>query len=108
MMMRLVTELMSSYDGSNDDNKEEFGDLENDSDVREIHAPELPRKQKFVNIDEITALDNFDTLPPQEQNFFHYSDAKGTFVLNWHTDKKKFSWNSPCLQCYYSSTWSKR
>ena len=38
MMMRLVTELMSSYDGSNDDNKEEFGDLENDSDVREIHA----------------------------------------------------------------------
>ena len=81
-------ELISSEDGSNDDNTEEIGDLENDSDVREIHAPEVPWKQKFVNIDEITALDNFDSLPPQEQNFFLYFDAKGTFVMNCHTDKK--------------------
>ena len=71
-------QLMSSDDCSNDDNIDEMGDLEDDSDVREIHAPEVPRKQKFVNIDEITSFDNFDSLPPQEQNFFHYSDGKST------------------------------
>ena len=81
-------ELMSSDNGSNDDNTEKIGDLENDSDVREIHAPEVLRKQKFVNIGEITALDSFDSLPPQEQNVFHYSDAESTFVMNWRTDKK--------------------
>ena len=90
-------ELMSSNNGSNDDNTEEIRHLENDSDVRETHAPEVPRKQKFLNIDEITGLDNFDSLPPQEQNVFHYSDVKITFVMNWHTDKKKFSWKSPFL-----------
>ena len=83
MTMRLVTELMSADDGSNDDNTEEIGDLENNSDVCKIHVPELKyQKNKFVNIDEITALDNFDSLPPQEQNVFHYSDAKGTFFMN--------------------------
>ena len=55
----------------------------------------VPRKQKFVNIDEITALDNFDSLPPQEQNVFHYSDAKGTFAKNWHTDKKRLVGKAP-------------
>ena len=101
-------ELMSSDDRRNDDNTEEIGDLENDSDVHKIHTPEVPRKQKFVNIEEITALDNFNRLPPQEQTVFHYSGAKRTFVMNWHTDKKKFSWKSPCLQCYYCLTWSER
>ena len=80
-------ELMSSDDSSNDDNTEEIGDLENDSDVREFYAPRVPRKQKFVNIDETTALDNFDSLPSQGQNVFQYSYAKGTFVMNWYTDK---------------------
>ena len=80
-------ELMSSDDSSNDDNTEEIGDLENDSDVREIYAPGVPRKQKFVNIDETTALDNFGSLPSQGQNVFQYSYAKGTFVMNWYTDK---------------------
>ena len=81
MTMRLVTELMSADDSSNDDNTEEIGDLENDSDVCEIHVPELKyRENKFVNIDVITELDNFDSLPPQEQNVFHYFDAKGTFL----------------------------
>ena len=74
--------MTSSDDGSNDDNTEEIGDLENDSDVREIRAPEVPRKKKFVNINEITALDNFDSLPPQEQDVFHYSDANDTFLMN--------------------------
>ena len=78
---------MSSDDSSNDDNTEEIGDLENDSDVREFYAPRVPRKQKFVNIDETTALDNFDSLPSQGQNVFQYSYAKGTFVMNWYTDK---------------------
>ena len=81
MTMGLVTELMSADDSSNDDNTEEIGDLENDSDVCEIHVPELKyRENKFVNIDVITELDNFDSLPPQEQNVFHYFDAKGTFL----------------------------
>ena len=79
---------MSSNDGSNNDNTEEIGDLENDSYVREIHGTEVLRKQKFLNIDEKAALDNFESLPPQEQSVFHYSDAKSTFVMNWHTDKK--------------------
>ena len=48
--------MMSLYDGSNDDNTEEIGDLENDSDAREIHAPEVPKKLKFLVIDEITAF----------------------------------------------------
>ena len=57
---------MSSDDGSNDDNTEEIRGLENDSDVRKIHAPEVPREQNFINIDQIRPLDNFDSLPPQE------------------------------------------
>lgn len=73
---------MSSDDSSNDDNTEEIGNFEDDSDVREIHVHELPRKQNIVNIDDITALDNFDSLPPQEQDVFHYSDAKDTFLMN--------------------------
>ena len=79
--------LMLSDDGSNDDNTEEIVKLENDSNVRESHAPEVPRKQKFANIDEITVLDNFDSLPSQEHNVFHYSDTKDTFFMSWHTDK---------------------
>ena len=82
MTMRLVTELMSADDGSNDDNTEEIGDLENNSDVCEIHVPELKdRENKFVNID-------FDSLPPQEQNVFHYFDAKGTFLWTGTLIKK--------------------
>ena len=89
MTMRLVTELMSADDGSNDDNTEEIGDLENNSDVCEIHVPELKyRENKFVNIDEITELDNFDSLPPQQQNVFHYFDAKGTFLWTGTLIKK--------------------
>ena len=80
---------MSSDGSSNDDNTEEIGNFEDDSDVREIHVHELPRKQNIVNIDDITALDNFDSLPPQEQNVFHYSDVKGSFVMSWHTHKKR-------------------
>ena len=87
---------MSADDGSNDDNTEEIGDLENNSDVCKIHVPELKyQKNKFVNIDEITALDNFDSLLPQEQNVFHYSDAKGTFFVNWHTNKKNLVGRAP-------------
>ena len=47
--------MMSLDDGSNDDKTEEIGDFENDSDAHEIHAPEVPKKQKFVVIDELTA-----------------------------------------------------
>ena len=88
-------ELMSSDDVSNDDNTEETGDLESNSDACEIHAPEVPTKRKSINIDEIAALDNFDNLPPREQNVFHYSDAKGTFVMNWYTDKKSLVRRAP-------------
>ena len=92
-------ELMSSDDRSNDDTEEkkleEIGDLENDSDVHKIHAPEIPRTQKFVNIDEVTALDNLDRLPPQEQTVFHYFGAKSTFFMNWHTDKKSLVGRAP-------------
>ena len=75
-------ELMSADGGSNDDNREEIGDLVNDGDVPEVHASEVSKKEKFVNNGEITVLDNFDNLPPQEQNVFHYSDAKATFITN--------------------------
>ena len=88
-------ELMSSDDVSNDDNTEETGDLESNSDACEIHAPEVPTKRKSINIDEIAALDNFDNLPPREQNVFHYSHAKGTFVMNWYTDKKSLLRRAP-------------
>ena len=80
---------MSSDGSSNDDNAEEIGNFEDDSDVREIHVHELPRKQNIVNIDDITALDNFDSLSPPEQNVFHYSDVKASFVMSWHTHKKR-------------------
>lgn len=75
-------ELMSADGGSNDDNREEIGGLVNDGDVPEVHASEVSRKEKFVNNDEIMVLDNFDNLLPQEQNVFHYSDAKATFITN--------------------------
>ena len=73
---------MSSDGDSNDDNREEIGVLVNDGDIPEVHASEVSRKKKFLNNDEITVLDNFDNLPPQEQNVFHYSDAKATFISN--------------------------
>ena len=62
---------MSSDDGSNGDNTEEIVKLKNDSNVRESHAPEVPRKQMFADIDEITVLDNFDSLSSQEHYVFH-------------------------------------
>ena len=86
---------MSSDDDSNGDNTEEIVKLENDSNVRESHAPEIPRKQKFANIDEITVLDNFDSLPSQEHNVFRYSDTKDTFL--WADTLIKFCRKSPCL-----------
>ena len=73
---------MSSDVGSNDDNREEIGGFVNDGDIPEVHASKVSRKKKFVNNDEITVLDDFDNLPPQEQNVFHYSDAKATFITN--------------------------
>ena len=86
---------MSSDDGSNGDNTEEIVKLENDSNVRESHAPEVPRKQKFANIDEITVLDNFDSLPSQEHNASHYLIQKTLFL--WAGTLIKFRRKSPCL-----------
>ena len=76
-------EFISSDDDSNDDDTEKTGDPENDYDLCEIHVPEVPRIQKFVNIEKITAFPPQCTttvysLLPQEQNVSHYSNAKDT------------------------------
>ena len=48
----------------------------------------VPRKQKFKNLDDVLDLNNYDILPPQKPNIFHYFDAKDQFVIDWTTTKQ--------------------
>ena len=48
----------------------------------------VPRKQNFKNLDDVFDLNNYDILPPQEPITFHYSDAKGQFVMDSTTIKQ--------------------
>ena len=48
----------------------------------------VPRKQKFKNLDDVLDLNNYNVLPPQKLITFHYSDAKGQFVMDWTTAKQ--------------------
>ena len=51
----------------------------------------VPRKQKFKNLDDVLDLNNYNVLPPQKLITFHYSDAKGQFVMDWTTTKQDTS-----------------
>ena len=68
-------ELMSSDDGSNDDNTEGTGDLENDSDAREIHAIEVQSWTKHSE-----TLSFFSTIylhqSETELDYYHQKDFK--------------------------------
>ena len=68
-------ELMSSDDGSNDDNTEGIGDLDNDSDAHEIHATEV---QSWTKHSETLSL--FSTIylheSEAELDYYHQKDFK--------------------------------
>ena len=46
---------------------------------------EVPRRQKFKNLDAVLNEDNCAALPPQENRKFLYSDAKKTVNIIWNT-----------------------
>ena len=43
-----------------------------------------PQKQKFENLDDVLNLKNYDKLEQTEAETCKYSDAKGTFITDWH------------------------
>ena len=48
-------------------------------------AAELPRKQKFRNLDAVCDENNYEALPPQRKKRHTYKNAKGTIVMNYDT-----------------------
>ena len=49
---------------------------------------ELPRKQKFKNLDEVLDESNYVDLPVQPELSFSYTDERKTMTLNWKTNPK--------------------
>ena len=49
-------------------------------------AAELPRKQKFCNLDAVCDESKYDALPPQKKRHT-YKNAKGAIVMNYDTEK---------------------
>lgn len=66
-----------------DDNSAE----ENIAETAEALTDNTQRKQKFSNIDDVLNLDNYNLLRPQKHAKYHYSDKKGTFVIDWETTR---------------------
>ena len=46
---------------------------------------ELPKKQKFKNLDTVLNEDNYAAFPPEENRKFLYSNAKKTVIITWNT-----------------------
>ena len=61
---------------------------ENIAETAEALTDNTQRKQKFSNIDDVLNLDNCNLLPPQKHAKYHYSDKKGTFVIDWETTRE--------------------
>ena len=79
----------SNISCSSSDTDVDVSDKDTDCTSQPVDEEDLvPRKQKFKNLDDVLDLNNYDILPPQELISFHYSDAKGQFVMDWTTTKQ--------------------
>ena len=65
-----------------------MSDKDADCTSQQVDEEHLPRKQKLENLHYILDLNNYDILPPHEPIAFHYSDAKGQFVMDWTQQNK--------------------
>ena len=48
-------------------------------------STELPKKQKFKNLDKALDQDNYVDLPAQRKRTFKHADAENTMNINWKT-----------------------
>ena len=77
-------------DANNEERKDIGNDTENfdaaDNDIigEDEEEEELPRKQKFKNLDEVLDESKYADLPPQPDLSFSYSDAKKTMQITWN------------------------
>ena len=79
----------SNISCSSSDTDVDVSDKDNDYTSQPVNAEDLvSRKQKFKNLDDVLDLNNHDILPSQEPITFHYSDAKGQFVMDLTTAKQ--------------------
>ena len=78
---------LSSSDSDTEaaDDAIEQNEIQSEVQVEMEDEYQLPRKQKFANLDEVTNLNNYEALPPQNDETFEYSNAKKTFVMTWGT-----------------------
>ena len=67
-----------------DENEATFGDL--DETDEPMSVAELPKKQKFKNLDEVLDENKYIDLPVQRNRTFKYSDAKKTMEIKWETN----------------------
>ena len=79
----------SNISCSSSDTDVDVSDKDTDCTSQPVDEEDLvPRKQKFKNLDDVLDLNNYDILLPQQPITFHYSDAKGQFVMDWTTAKQ--------------------
>ena len=73
-----------------DDNNEEGSDIAGGTenfdgdDIVNGGQEELPRKQKFKNLNEVLDESNYADLPAQPDLSFSYTDARKTMTINWN------------------------
>ena len=82
----------SSISSPFSDTDVDFSDKDTDSTLQTTDAENLvSRKQKFKNLDDVLDLNNYNFLPPQEPITVYYYNAKGQFVMDLTTSKKRSS-----------------
>ena len=79
----------SNISCSSSDIDVDISDKDTDCTLQPVDEKDLlSMKQKCKNLDNVLDLNNYDILPPQEPITFHYSDAKGQFVMDSTTIKQ--------------------
>ena len=79
----------SNISCSSSDTDVDISDKDTDCTLQPVDEKDLlSMKQKCKNLDNVLDLNNYDILPPQEPITFHYSDAKGQFVMDSTTIKQ--------------------
>ena len=70
--------------GDDNDNAqiEPVTDDADDANINDPVPAELPKKQKFKNLDEVANEDNYVDPPTQRKHTFKYADAKNTMKIN--------------------------
>ena len=86
-VIAIAPKLSSSSD--DDDVIDEFELDDADNVVEEPHVPNLPRKQGFANLDEVTNYENFNLILPQEHANFWYSSKNKSYVVEWEATREE-------------------